>query len=99
MLWRLAPSQPASAWCFWWSSSPLWAGRHTAQDLEPRAYANIPVGLNFLLAGYTYSRGGVATDPSLPLQNANIDIHGTLLAYARVLDVWRRSGKFDVVLP
>jgi hypothetical protein len=26
-----------------------------AQDLEPRAYANTPVGLNFLLAGYTYS--------------------------------------------
>ena len=70
-----------------------------AQDLEPRAYANTPVGLNFLLAGYTYSRGGVATDPSLPLQNANIDVHSTLLAYARALDVWGRSGKFDVVLP
>ena len=70
-----------------------------AQDLEPRAYANTPVGLNFLLAGYTYSRGGVATDPSLPLQNANIDVHSTLLAYARSLDVWGRSGKFDVVLP
>ena len=26
-----------------------------AQDLEPRAYTNTPVGLNFLLAGYTYS--------------------------------------------
>ena len=65
-----------------------------AQD-EPRAYANTPVGLNFLLAGYTYSRGGVATDPSLPLQNANIDVHSTLLAYARSLDVW---GKYREVL-
>ena len=70
-----------------------------AQDLEPRAYANTPVGLNFLLAGYTYSSGDVATDPSLPLQNADIDIHGTLFAYARALDVWGRSGKFDVTLP
>ena len=70
-----------------------------AQDLEPRAYANTPVGLNFLLAGYAYSRGGVATDPSLPLQNADFNIHSTLLAYARVLDVWGTSGKFDVVLP
>ena len=34
-----------------------------AQDLEPRAYANAPVGLNFLIAGYAYSSGGVATDP------------------------------------
>ena len=70
-----------------------------AQDLEPRAYANTPVGLNFLLAGYAYSSGGVATDPSLPLQNADLDIHSTLLAYARALDVWGRSGKVDVVLP
>jgi hypothetical protein len=54
----------------------------SAQDLEPRAYANTPVGLNFLLAGYAYSSGGVATYPSLPLQNADLDIHGMLLAYA-----------------
>jgi hypothetical protein len=70
-----------------------------AQDLEPRAYANTPVGLNFLLAVYAYSSGGVATDPSLPLQNADLDIHSTLLAYACALDVWGKSGKFDVVLP
>ena len=34
-----------------------------AQDLEPRAYANTPVGLNFVIAGYGYSEGGVVTDP------------------------------------
>ena len=33
-----------------------------AQDLEPRAYANTPVGLNFLLAGYSYLR--VASRPT-----------------------------------
>jgi hypothetical protein len=26
-----------------------------AQDLEPRAYVNTPVGINFLIAGYAYS--------------------------------------------
>ena len=74
-------------------------GEAYAQDLEPRAYANTPVGLNFLLAGYAYSKGSIATDPSLPLQNANLDIHSMLLAYARALDVWGRSGKFDMILP
>ncbi len=33
-----------------------------AQDLEPRSYANTPVGINFLIAGYSYLQGGVATD-------------------------------------
>jgi len=31
-----------------------------AQDLEPRAYVNTPVGLNFLLAGYGYSRSSLS---------------------------------------
>jgi hypothetical protein len=37
-----------------------------AQSLDPRAYANAPVGLNFLVAGYSYSTGGVGFDPSVP---------------------------------
>jgi hypothetical protein len=75
------------------------ASRADAQDLEPRAYGNTPVGLNFLIASYFYSEGGVATDPAIPLENADIEIHGALLAYARSLDVWGRSGKIDVVVP
>jgi len=34
-----------------------------AQQLEPRAYSNLPVGLNFLLGGYAHSRGDVLLDP------------------------------------
>jgi hypothetical protein len=49
------------------------------QDLEPRAYSNIPVGLNFIAAGYAYTAGGILFDPSVPLENANIRIHGTVL--------------------
>jgi hypothetical protein len=35
----------------------MMAARLKAQDAEPRAYANAPVGLNFLLAGYAYTQG------------------------------------------
>lgn len=70
-----------------------------AQDLEPRTYSNAPVGLNFFIAGYGYTSGGVATDPTLPLENANVEASSIVMAYARALDVWGRSGKVDVVLP
>jgi hypothetical protein len=70
-----------------------------AQDLEPRAYVNTPVGLNFLIAGYAWSQGGLSTDPALPIQDAQLQIHGAVLAYARSLDVWGRAGKFDVIVP
>jgi hypothetical protein len=70
-----------------------------AQDLEPRAYTNIPVGLNFIVAGYAYSAGGVLFDPAVPLDNANIKVHGTVLAYARSIKVGGMSGKIDMILP
>jgi hypothetical protein len=70
-----------------------------SQDLEPRAYTNIPVGLNFVVAGYAYSAGGVLFDPAVPLENANIKIHGAVLAYARSIKVGPMSGKIDMILP
>ena len=77
----------------------IFVSRSYAQDLEPRAYANAPVGLNFLIVGYGYSEGGVATDPSVPLEDANVQLHGAVVAYARSLNVGGKSGKFDVILP
>ena len=73
--------------------------RAPAQDLEPRAYVNTPVGLNFLLAGYAYSTGGIAADPALPIADADLTLHTGVLAYARSIDFWGRSGKFDVIVP
>jgi hypothetical protein len=70
-----------------------------AQDLEPRAYANTPVGLNCLIAGYAYLSGSVATDPGLPVKDVHLQIHSAILAYVRSLAVWGKSGKVGVVLP
>ena len=69
-----------------------------AQQLEPRAYANTPAGMNFLLTGYAYTDGDVATDPSLPLKDGQVQSQTALLAYARSFGIWNRSAKFDVIL-
>jgi hypothetical protein len=70
-----------------------------AQDIEPRAYSNAPVGVNFLIAGYAYTRGGLSFDPAVPITNANLNTSNAVLAYARVLDLWGKSGKFDAIAP
>jgi hypothetical protein len=70
-----------------------------AGEIEPRAYVNTPVGINFLLAGYVYSDGGLSTPGSSPIKDAEVTMHTGLLAYARSLDVWGKSGKFDVIVP
>jgi hypothetical protein len=71
----------------------------TAQDIEPRAYSNAPVGVNFLIAGYAYTRGGVVFGPSLPIINPNLNTSNAVIAYARVLDLWGMSAKFDATVP
>jgi hypothetical protein len=70
-----------------------------AQQLEPRAYANAPVGLNFLVAGYAYSTGGVGFDPSVPLENGHARVNAFPLAYVRSLGVFGHAGSIGVVLP
>ncbi|MBN8497792.1 MAG: transporter [Candidatus Accumulibacter sp.] len=70
-----------------------------AQDIEPRAYSNAPVGVNFLIAGYAYTEGAVPFDASLPVKNAQLKTSNAVLAYARVLDLWGMSGKFDAIVP
>ena len=70
-----------------------------AQDIEPRAYSNAPVGVNFLITGYAYTEGAVPFDASLPVENARLRTSSLVLAYARVLDLWGKSGKFDAIVP
>ena len=70
-----------------------------AQDLEPRAFANTPVGLNFLIGGYAYAKGTVGTDASVPLEDTEVTLNSAILAYVRTLDLWGRSGKLDMILP
>ena len=68
-------------------------------DIEPRSYANIPVGINFLLAGYSYMKGNVAFAPALPIENAKLETHSSVFAYVRSLDIWGKSGKLDIIIP
>jgi hypothetical protein len=70
-----------------------------AQSIEPRAYSNAPVGVNFLIGGYAYTRGGLSFDPSLPITDAHLQTSNAVFGYARALDLWGTSGKFDVIVP
>lgn len=70
-----------------------------ATEIEPRAFSNAPVGLNFLIAGYLYTDGSVSFDPAVPLTDAQIRTDSAILGYARSLDVGGRSAKFDMIVP
>lgn len=78
----------------------LFAARGAAaQQLEPRSYGNTPVGMNFLIAGFAHSSGGLATNPAVPIKNAKLNVDIPVVAYARAVDAWGNSAKFDVIVP
>lgn len=71
----------------------------TAQEMEPRSYSNAPVGMNFLAFGLGYLAGDVATDPAVAFENAQLDAWMPAAGYARVIDVWGKSGRFEMATP
>ena len=75
------------------------AGSALGQALEPRFYSNAPTGLNFVLGGYTYSTGGLSTDPALNVTDAKLKVHAPVAAYARSGGLFGKSAKFDVATP
>lgn len=70
-----------------------------AQDIEPRAFANAPIGINFLIGGYAFTRGALATDTAVPVTDARFTTSNAVLGYVRVLDLGGQSAKFDVMVP
>jgi hypothetical protein len=75
------------------------AGSGSAQEIEPRVYANIPVGMNFLAVGYSYSSGNVFMDPSLPIENLDAGLNIILARYIRSFNLFGAPAKFKAVLP
>lgn len=78
-------------------ASALWLSFANAQDLEPRSYVNIPIGVNFIAAGYVHSQGDLSPTPSAPLQNAKLSIDGLALGYAHTFAMGGKSSKIDII--
>jgi hypothetical protein len=89
----------------WWWLRAVVAGvllacaSASAQDLEPRAYSNVPVGLNFLIVGYGYTEGDLSLDTALPIEDAELEMHTALVAYSHSFALFDRVAKFDMVMP
>jgi len=80
-------------------ASALAASPVSAQELEPRAYRTIPVGLNFVLFTYIYSSGNVVTEPAAPLQDLDLDLSILSVSYLRSLGLFGRSSSFSISVP
>ena len=75
------------------------SGLADAQELEPRAYRTMPVGLNFLLLATSFMTGNVVLDPSAPISDLDVDVAVPALGYLRSFGLLGRSASISAQLP
>ncbi len=70
-----------------------------AQEMEPRSYVPAPTGLNFATATVSQSSGGIALDPSLPLDDVEATINTAALGYLRTFGLFGRTASLGLAVP
>ena len=78
----------------WWSATPL-----RAQELEPRAYQNSPVGFHALLFAYSRSSGSILFESTLPIENLRANINSSVTGYFHTFSFFGRSAFMGLTIP
>ena len=70
-----------------------------AQDLDPRAYARIPVNVTVLIAGFGYSHGGIVTDATLPVEDLTAKIGSPSIGAVHSFSLFGQTAQVSAALP
>jgi hypothetical protein len=70
-----------------------------AQELEPRAYSASPVGVNFVVVGFTRSTGSVTFDPTIPITDVQAHLNIPTLGLGHTFGIWGRQALVTAGLP
>jgi len=70
-----------------------------AQDIEPRRWTPLPVGMNVLGAGVIHTDADIALDPVLELEDVTADVKTVIVSFLHAFDLWGQSARFDARLP
>ena len=80
--------------CCVWRATPA-----PAQDMGPKAYAAAPIGGNFLVMSYNWSRGDVLVDPTLPIADVHADLQGLVVATGHSFGLFGKLAGVSAALP
>jgi hypothetical protein len=71
----------------------------SAQNLDPRAYARVPIDMTFIGIGFNYSYGNVLLDPSLPLKNLDSNILSPSIGIGHTMELLGFTTQLFAALP
>jgi len=70
-----------------------------AQDLDPRAYARVPINMTFFGVGFGYTYGNVLLDPSLPLKDLDADMESPMFGVGHTMNLFGFTSQVYATLP
>jgi len=71
----------------------------TAQEIEARAYSNIPIGVSFIGVGYSFSQGDILLDAAVPVAGLDARINAAFARYLHSFSLLGLPWKVSVTLP
>lgn len=74
----------------------LLAAPALGQELEPRFFSQVPVGMNFAALSAMHMEGGVVFDQATTIEDVTGRIRGVGAGYVRTLGVWGASSKLTL---
>jgi hypothetical protein len=55
--------------------------------------------MNFAIVGYSFLKGNILLDPSVPIEGLDSQMHTIVAAYVRSIELFGQAGKIDAVVP
>lgn len=71
----------------------------SAQELEPRRWAHVPIDTNFIGVAYIRTDGDVFFDPVLRIEDATLTINSVIATYLRSFNWSGKTARVDVRVP
>ncbi len=67
-----------------------------AQDIEPRRWSHLPIGVNFAGAAYAHSSGDITLNPVLRIEDGEFDLNSIAFKYIHSFELLGKSARFDL---
>jgi hypothetical protein len=92
---RILDSSISTGLALWLAAACL-AVPCQAQQLVPRRWSHLPVGVNFAGGGYAFTKADITFDPVLQIEDAGMDMHAFPFKYIRTFEFAGKSARVDL---
>jgi hypothetical protein len=70
-----------------------------SQEIEPRAYSNLPKGSNFAVLNYSFTNGNIISDPAAPIKELELSANNIVTGYMRTFSLFGKLARIQLTVP